>query len=100
MNLMTVCVRFQIAMFAVFLLFPQSSVIAQTAEPAAPKLPPTLSKIRDSGVVTIAYRPDAIPFAYLDDNKQPIGYGIDICREIVRLMERELKRPLRVTFVE
>ena len=45
-------------------------------------------------------RPDAMPFAYLDENKQPIGYGIDICREIVRLMERELKRPLRIAFVE
>ncbi|HVE90059.1 MAG TPA: transporter substrate-binding domain-containing protein, partial [Burkholderiaceae bacterium] len=73
---------------------------AQTAEAPAPKLPPTLSKVRDTGVVTIAFRPDAIPFAYLDENKQPVGYGIDICREIVRLMERELKRSLRVAFVE
>ncbi len=73
---------------------------AQTAEPPNVKLPPTLAKVRDTGVVTIAYRPDAIPFAYLDDSKQPIGYGIDICREIVRLMERELKRPLKIAFVE
>ena len=73
---------------------------AQTTEPPGPKLLPTLTKVRDTGVVTIAYRPDAIPFAYLDDNKQPIGYGIDICREIVRLMERDMKRPLRITFVE
>jgi len=36
----------------------------------------------------------------LDENKQPIGYGIDICREIVRLLERDLKRPLRIAFVE
>ena len=73
---------------------------AQTAEAPSPKLPPTLAKIRDTGVVTIAHRPDAIPFAYLDDNKQPIGYGIDICREIVRLMERDLKRSLKISFVE
>ena len=73
---------------------------AQAAEAPGPKLPPTMTKVRDTGVVTIAYRPDAIPFAYLDENKQPIGYGIDICREIVRLMERELKRPLQIAFVE
>ncbi len=73
---------------------------AQQGEAVGPKAPPTLAKIRDTGVVTIGYRPDAIPFAYLDENKQPIGYGIDICREIVRLMERELKRPLRIVFVE
>jgi glutamate/aspartate transport system substrate-binding protein len=100
MNLTTICVRPVIALLAVLFLFPHTSAVAQPAEPAAPKLPPTLSKIRDSGVVTIAYRPDAIPFAYLDERKQPIGYGIDICREIVRLMERDLKRPLRVAFVE
>ena len=73
---------------------------AQTAEVPSPKLQPTLAKIRDTGIVTIAHRPDAIPFAYMDDSKQPIGYGIDICREIVRLMERDLKRPLKIAFVE
>ena len=73
---------------------------SKSTDPSAPKVPPTLAKIRDTGVVTIAHRPDAIPFAYLDENKQPIGYGIDICREIVRLMERELKKPLRLAFVE
>ena len=83
------------------IIFGAASVAgAQTAEAPGPKLPPTMAKVRDTGVVTIAYRPDAIPFAYLDDNKQPIGYGIDICREIVRLMERDLKRPLRIAFVE
>src|SRR5215203_1511561 len=66
----------------------------------APKVQSSLAKIRDTGVVAIAYRPDAVPFAYLDENKQPIGYGIEICREIVRLMERELKKPLRIVFVE
>jgi glutamate/aspartate transport system substrate-binding protein len=72
------------------------------AQPATdvPKPPPTLAKIRDTGAVTIAHRSDAIPFAYLDANKQPIGYGIDLCREIVRAIEREIRRPLRIAFVE
>ena len=85
---------------AALMTLPHDSAIAQQAEAVGPKAPPTLAKIRDTGVVTIGYRPDAIPFAYLDENKQPIGYGIDICREIVRLMERDLKRPLRIAFVE
>lgn len=84
---------------ALVVLSPYSAV-AQQGEAVGPKPPPTLTKIRDTGVVTIGYRPDAIPFAYLDENKQPIGYGIDICREIVRLIERDLKRPLRIAFVE
>jgi ABC-type amino acid transport substrate-binding protein len=82
---------------AVLFIQPESS-LAQAAD--APKPQPSLQKIRDTGVVTIAHRPDAIPFAYFDEAKQPIGYGIDLCREIVRAMERELKRSLRITFVE
>jgi glutamate/aspartate transport system substrate-binding protein len=81
-----------------------AAAAAQTAgAPAgtgAAKPPPRLAKIRDSGVVTIAHRPDVFPVAYLDANKQPVGYGIDVCREIVRLMERDLKKPLKLAWVE
>ncbi|GMV60000.1 MAG: hypothetical protein AMXMBFR72_30930 [Betaproteobacteria bacterium] len=77
---------------------------AQTAgAPAAngpAKPPPRLAKIRETGVVTIAHRPDAFPVAYLDASKQPVGYGIDVCREIVRLLERDLKKPLKLAWVE
>jgi glutamate/aspartate transport system substrate-binding protein len=74
--------------------------VAQSAGNGAAKVQPRLAKIRETGVVTIANRPDAFPVAYLDANKQPVGYGIDVCREIVRLMERDLKKPLRVAWVE
>ncbi len=74
--------------------------VAQTTANGAAKLPPRLAKIRETGVVTIANRPDAFPVAYLDANKQPVGYGIDVCREIVRLMERDLKKPLKLAWVE
>lgn len=89
---------------AVALLAVSVPAAAQTAAaPAgnsAAKLPPRLAKIRETGVVTIAHRPDAFPVAYLDAAKQPVGYGIDVCREIVRLMERDLKKPLRLAWVE
>ncbi len=105
MNLATRLARSLGGIVAAFVLSIPCIAVAQpaTAQPpaaAAPKPPPSLAKIRDNGVVTIAHRPDAIPFAYLDESKQPVGYGIDICREIVRLMERELKKPLRIAFVE
>ena len=83
-----------------FLLSVHGLAQAQAPAAEAPKVQSSLAKIRDTGVVAIAFRPDAVPFAYLDENKQPIGYGIDICREIVRLMERELKKSLRIVFVE
>lgn len=74
-------------------------VWGQTAG-APNETPSTLSKIRTTGVLAIGHRLDAVPFAYLDANKQPIGYGIDVCNDIVNVLRRELKLPnLRVEYV-
>jgi glutamate/aspartate transport system substrate-binding protein len=60
----------------------------------------TLQKMRSTGVVTIGARQDALPFAYLDASKKPIGYGIDICNEIVARLKTEMKMPtVRVDYV-
>ena len=59
---------------------------------AAQAAPPTLEKIAKSGTVVLGYRDAALPFAYLDDNKRPIGYSVDICLKIVDAIKRELKR--------
>jgi ABC-type amino acid transport substrate-binding protein len=77
-------------------------VIAPLLLLAAPAIAvePTLQKIRSSGVVTIGARADALPFSYLDASKKPIGYGIEVCNEIVARMKTELKlASLRVEFV-
>ncbi|MGZ8273015.1 MAG: amino acid ABC transporter substrate-binding protein [Burkholderiaceae bacterium] len=75
-------------------------VLAQTAAPAAPAAtpqPPTLARIRDTGVITVAYREASIPFSYLDQNKRPVGYAMDLCMRVVESLRRDLKMPsLRV----
>jgi len=43
----------------------------------------TLKKIKESGSVVIGYRESSIPFSYLNAARQPIGYSIDLCLEIV-----------------
>ncbi|HET7763578.1 MAG TPA: amino acid ABC transporter substrate-binding protein [Burkholderiales bacterium] len=43
----------------------------------------TLKKIKDSGAVAIGYRENSLPFSYLNARRQPIGYSIDLCLEIV-----------------
>jgi ABC-type amino acid transport substrate-binding protein len=45
--------------------------------------PMTLDKVKESGVITLAYRESSIPFSYLDDKAQPVGFGVDICDRIV-----------------
>jgi len=60
----------------------------------------TLKKIKDTGVIKIGNRDASIPFSYLDDKQQPIGYGVDICLKIADAIKAELKLPkLKVEFV-
>jgi glutamate/aspartate transport system substrate-binding protein len=43
----------------------------------------TLKKVKDTGAITLGYRESSLPFSYLNRRRQPIGYSIDLCREIV-----------------
>ena len=53
----------------------------------------TLEKIKSSGVITLGYRDAAGPFSYLDDKQQPIGYSMDICRNIAEAVKTALNLP-------
>jgi glutamate/aspartate transport system substrate-binding protein len=74
-----------------------SPVLAQApaAQPsaAAAPVPPTLQKIRDRGVIVLAHRESSVPFSYLDANKRPIGYSLDLCGLVVEALRRELRMP-------
>ena len=59
----------------------------------AQELTGTLKKIRDTGAITVGYRESSIPFSYLDDKQQPIGYAMDLCMKIVDAVKVELKMP-------
>jgi glutamate/aspartate transport system substrate-binding protein len=50
-----------------------------------------LKKILDSKTISIAYRADATPFSFEDDKKQPVGFAIDLCKEVVKSIERQQK---------
>lgn len=59
----------------------------------------TLDKIRASGTITLGNRDASIPFSYLDDKQQPIGYAMDLCLKIVDAVKAELKLPnLKVAY--
>ena len=45
--------------------------------------PSTLDKVKQAGTITLAYRESSIPFSYLDDKAQPVGFGHEICLKIV-----------------
>lgn len=53
---------------------------------------PVLQRIDERGVVNVGHRETSIPFAYLDDAGEPIGYTIDVCMKIVEAIGEELGR--------
>jgi ABC-type amino acid transport substrate-binding protein len=71
-----------VSVFAVVLLLSSSMTLAGQLE-----------KIRETREITIAHRDASIPFSYIDDQKRPIGYAVELCQKIVTALERELKVP-------
>ncbi|TFV86701.1 transporter substrate-binding domain-containing protein [Oxalobacteraceae bacterium OM1] len=59
----------------------------------AQELTGTLKKVKETGAITIGHRESSIPFSYLDDKQQPIGYAMDLCMRVVDAVKTELKMP-------
>ena len=58
---------------------------------------PTLNKIEQTGLITLGYRVGSVPFSYLDEKLNPIGYSMDLCYKIVDAVKARLKlRSLQV----
>lgn len=74
-------------------------VLALSALFAAGIQAQTLEKNKKDGFITLGHRDASIPFSYLDDKQQVVGYSTDICMRIVDAVKTELKMPqLKVNF--
>jgi glutamate/aspartate transport system substrate-binding protein len=60
------------------LVFSMGSAGAETNIPADSRL----KSIIASGTIRIAYRADARPFSFVNDAKEPLGYTIDLCKQV------------------
>lgn len=67
------------------------SVLMATLPASAQELTGTLKKIKETGSITLGYRESSVPFSYLDDKQQPVGFAMDICMKIVDAVKKELK---------
>jgi ABC-type amino acid transport substrate-binding protein len=63
------------------------------AAPAFAQTPATLDKIKQTGAITLAYRESSIPFSYLDDKAQPVGFAHEICLKIAEAAKRATGLP-------
>jgi ABC-type amino acid transport substrate-binding protein len=61
----------------------------------------TLDDIRESGEITLAYRADTPPFSSRGKDKQPEGFTIDLCNNIVADIKAQLDLDeLKVNWIE
>jgi glutamate/aspartate transport system substrate-binding protein len=83
-------------LFAALCLAP----VLALAQSASGPLEGRLKTIQESKTITVAYRPDAVPFSYEDGDKKPVGYTVDLCRNVIAVLERQLGgTPLQIKWV-
>ena len=60
----------------------------------------TLAKIKASGAISLGYRENSTPFSFVEAGKEPIGFSVDLCREVAAGIRRQLKLPdLKINWV-
>ena len=66
---------------------------AMAAPPAAAAVPtgPVLDRIRQTGKILIAHRESSVPFSYLDADKKPMGYAVDLCLKLADAVRKRLE---------
>jgi glutamate/aspartate transport system substrate-binding protein len=79
---------------------PLLSLLALAAAATAAQAGPVLDRIKQSGKIVIAHRESSIPFSYLDADKKPVGYAMDLCLRIVDVVKKKVGVPnLKVEYV-
>jgi glutamate/aspartate transport system substrate-binding protein len=58
-----------------------------------------LKQISETKVVKLAHRTDAKPFSFVDAQRQPDGYTVDLCKFFVQSLETQLDAKLKITWV-
>ena len=69
------------------------AVAAPPPEPAAAERSDTLKRVRDTATLTIGVREASVPFSFIDSQKQPQGYSVDLCLKVADAIKSELKLP-------
>jgi ABC-type amino acid transport substrate-binding protein len=51
---------------------------------------PVLDRIKSGGKIVIAHRESSVPFSYLDSNKKPVGYALDLCVKLAETVRKKI----------
>ena len=98
--------RSALALAACLAAFTGGMATAQMAPAATPSAAApaakidTLRRIRETGVLALGVRETSVPFSFLDAQRQPQGYSVDLCLRVADALKAELRMPrLEVRFV-
>jgi len=68
---------------------------------AGPSLAETVvEKVARTGFLTVGTRFDAIPYSYIDDKGELVGYSMDVLERIRKRLETRLGRPVTLQMIE
>lgn len=48
-----------------------------------------LERVTSGGALVVAHRESSIPFSYLDSNKEPVGYAVDLCLKLAEAVRKK-----------
>jgi glutamate/aspartate transport system substrate-binding protein len=65
---------------------------AATAQ-TAPVVGDTLARIKDTRSITLGVREASVPFSFLNEQKQSVGYSVELCLAAVDEIKSQLKLP-------
>jgi len=84
------------ALFAALCLAPTLALAQMASAPFDGRL----KKIHETKTIHVAYRTDAVPFSFEDNDKKPTGYTVDLCRSVIGVIEKQIGVvPLQVKWV-
>lgn len=73
-------------------MIPLGSAVAQSGSPV-------LERIAEDGVINIGHRESSVPFAYIGNDGEPVGFSIDLCMNIVDSVEEAIGEEVEVNWV-
>jgi len=75
------------------------SILFFAAPLAAEELTGTLAQIKKNGEIKIGYRAAEPPMSFMDTDKKPAGYSIDICDAITEAVEKKIGSDIKVKYI-
>ena len=68
-------------------------IVSISSTAGAAELTGTLQKVKETGRIVLGVRDSSVPFSFLDDRQQPVGYAVDVCMRVVGAVRTALNMP-------